>query len=57
MTDTTRPHGTLQPTPAFAAPVSQAYGLTDVGSYASPSLAGINGDGDLNVFVGGQAYL
>ena len=57
MSDTTRTHGTLLPTPAFAAPVANAHRLTDVANYASPSLADIDGDGDLDAFVGGQAYL
>jgi Ca2+-binding RTX toxin-like protein len=41
--------------PAFAAPVTNPYGLGDVGSYANPTLADIDGDGDLDVFVGNQA--
>jgi len=39
-------------TPAFAAPTTNDFGLTDVGSYATPTLADIDGDGDLDAFVG-----
>jgi uncharacterized protein (DUF2141 family) len=38
--------------PAFAAPVTNPFGLTDVGYNASPALVDIDGDGDLDVFVG-----
>ncbi len=39
-------------TPAFAAPLANAYGLSDVGSLASPSFADIDGDGDLDALIG-----
>ena len=39
-------------TPAFAAPQPSPFGLADVGYYASPALADIDGDGDLDAFVG-----
>ncbi|MES2943071.1 MAG: FG-GAP-like repeat-containing protein, partial [Pseudomonadota bacterium] len=38
--------------PAFAAPLTNPYGLSDGGAYASPSLVDIDHDGDLDVFVG-----
>jgi hypothetical protein len=50
--DSTAPHGTLAGTPVFSAPVANAYGLSDAGDDASPSLADIDGDGDLDAFVG-----
>ena len=40
--------------PAFAAPSTDAFGLTDVGDRASPDLADIDADGDLDVLVGDQ---
>ncbi|MES2941561.1 MAG: FG-GAP-like repeat-containing protein [Pseudomonadota bacterium] len=38
--------------PAFAAATTNPYGLGDVGDYASPNLADIDGDGDLDAFIG-----
>ncbi|MEG4986476.1 FG-GAP-like repeat-containing protein, partial [Microcoleus sp. BR0-C5] len=38
--------------PAFAAPVTNPNGLTDVGILAAPTLVDIDGDGDLDAFVG-----
>ncbi|MEG4988631.1 VCBS repeat-containing protein, partial [Microcoleus sp. BR0-C5] len=38
--------------PAFAAPQINPNGLTNVGSYASPTFVDIDGDGDLDAFVG-----
>ncbi|AFZ22821.1 putative calcium-binding protein [Cylindrospermum stagnale PCC 7417] len=38
--------------PAFAAPTTNPFGLTDVGFYAAPTFADIDGDGDLDAFVG-----
>ncbi|GCA78394.1 Calx-beta domain-containing protein [Microcystis aeruginosa] len=38
--------------PTFAAPSTNPFGLTDVGSYAAPTLVDIDGDGDLDAFVG-----
>ncbi len=39
--------------PAFAAPLSPAFGLRDVVSYAAPSFVDIDGDGDLDALIGG----
>jgi hypothetical protein len=38
--------------PAFGPPVTNSFGLADVGDYAAPAFADIEGDGDLDVFVG-----
>ena len=38
--------------PAFLLPVTNPYGLTDVGFYSSPSFADVDGDGDLDAFIG-----
>ena len=38
--------------PAFSTPVTNPFGLTDVGAFSSPSLADIDGDGDLDAFIG-----
>ncbi|MBD1939003.1 FG-GAP-like repeat-containing protein [Microcoleus sp. FACHB-68] len=38
--------------PAFAAPQINAFNLTDVGDYASPTFADIDDDGDLDAFIG-----
>ena len=38
--------------PNFIAPITNPFGLTDVGSYAAPTFADIDGDGDLDAFVG-----
>ncbi|MBD2040242.1 FG-GAP-like repeat-containing protein, partial [Microcoleus sp. FACHB-672] len=38
--------------PAFAAPQTNPFNLTSVGRYASPTFADIDGDGDLDAFVG-----
>ena len=40
--------------PAFAAPVTNPFGLTDVGYNASPTFADLDGDGDLDAFVGNR---
>ncbi|MBC1241934.1 VCBS domain-containing protein, partial [Nostoc sp. 2RC] len=40
--------------PKFAAPSSNPFGLTDVGFYAAPTFADIDGDGDLDAFVGNR---
>src|SRR5688572_21102937 len=40
--------------PIFGAPVSDPFGLTDIGSFASPAFADIDGDGDLDAFVGAK---
>ncbi len=37
---------------SFAAPVSTAFGLSNVGSWSAPDFADIDGDGDLDAFVG-----
>ncbi|KKD34862.1 FG-GAP-like repeat-containing protein [Limnoraphis robusta] len=38
--------------PSFATPLTNPFGLTDVGYYASPTFADVDGDGDLDAFVG-----
>jgi hypothetical protein len=38
--------------PAFAAAASSPFGLADVGTYASPDLADLDGDGDLDALIG-----
>lgn len=38
--------------PAFAAAVTNPFGLTDIGSNAKPSFVDHDGDGDLDVFIG-----
>jgi hypothetical protein len=38
--------------PIFSAEGTNLFGLTDVGSFASPTFADIDGDGDLDAFVG-----
>jgi cysteine-rich repeat protein len=38
--------------PAFATPSTNPYGLTDVGFASSPTFADIDGDGDLDAFIG-----
>ena len=40
--------------PTFAAPVNSPFGLIDVGGFTSPSLADLDGDGDLDIAVGLQ---
>ncbi len=46
---------TLNNDPNFIAPITNPFGLTDVGSNAAPTFADIDGDGDLDAFVGNQA--
>ena len=41
--------------PAFAAPETNPFGLSKVGSFASPILVDIDNDSDLDVFVGNDA--
>ena len=36
----------------FKAPVVDAFGLTDIGTYSSPKLTDLDGDGDLDVLAG-----
>ena len=38
--------------PAFASPVTNPFGLSDVGSRSRPSFADLDGDGDLDTFIG-----
>ncbi|WP_373533702.1 FG-GAP-like repeat-containing protein [Microcoleus sp.] len=38
--------------PVFAVPQTNPFNLTNVGSFASPTLVDIDGDGDLDAFVG-----
>src|SRR5689334_18640660 len=52
MADTTAPHGTLPGTPVFSGPVANSYGLGDVGPWARPTFADIDGDGDLDAIIG-----
>uniref|UniRef100_UPI0039C72B28 FG-GAP-like repeat-containing protein n=1 Tax=Anabaena sp. CCY 9402-a TaxID=3103867 RepID=UPI0039C72B28 len=40
--------------PKFIAPITNPFGLTDVGSLAKPTLADIDNDGDLDAFVGNR---
>ena len=38
--------------PAYAAASTNPFGITDIGTYASPALADIDKDGDLDLFIG-----
>ncbi|MBW4481833.1 MAG: tandem-95 repeat protein [Tildeniella torsiva UHER 1998/13D] len=38
--------------PSFAAPVTNPFGLSDVGGNSNPTLADIDNDGDLDAFIG-----
>src|SRR6476661_8780284 len=38
--------------PNFIAPITNPFGLTNVGTFAKPTFADIDGDGDLDAFVG-----
>jgi hypothetical protein len=38
--------------PAFAAPLVNPFGLTDVGSHSTPTFADLDGDGDFDLLVG-----
>ena len=40
------------PAPIFLFPTTDPFGLTDVGAFAAPAFADIDGDGDLDAFVG-----
>ncbi|MEA5535673.1 cadherin-like domain-containing protein, partial [Crocosphaera sp. XPORK-15E] len=40
--------------PNFITPITNPFGLTDVADHAAPTLADIDGDGDLDAFVGNQ---
>ncbi|MBW4616079.1 MAG: tandem-95 repeat protein [Desmonostoc vinosum HA7617-LM4] len=40
--------------PNFLSPVTNPFGLSDVGTIATPTLADIDGDGDLDAFVGNR---
>ena len=61
MPDTTAPRGAFMPTPVFAAPQLNPFGLIPItnpaspGSvYANPTFADIDADGDLDAFIGRQ---
>ena len=41
--------------PVFSAPNSNPFGLTNVGSFANPTFADIDSDGDLDAFMGNNA--
>lgn len=43
-------------TPAFAAPSTNPFGLSDVGAFASPEFADIDGDGDLDAIIGASDW-
>src|SRR4051812_45133081 len=38
--------------PVFGAPVTNPFGLTDIGAVARPTFADIDGDGDLDACIG-----
>ncbi|WP_168537080.1 VCBS repeat-containing protein, partial [Anabaena sp. UHCC 0253] len=38
--------------PQFSSPVTNPFGLTNVGGFAAPTFADIDNDGDLDAFVG-----
>ncbi|MEI6436360.1 MAG: VCBS repeat-containing protein, partial [Bacteroidota bacterium] len=38
--------------PAFAAPVKNPFGLTDIGNHSAPAFADLDGDGDKDMMVG-----
>jgi hypothetical protein len=40
--------------PSFAAPARNPFGLADVGDFCTPAFADIDGDGDLDAFIGNQ---
>ena len=44
----------IQRNPGFNAPVFNAFGLQNAGSNASPTFADIDGDGDLDAFIGNK---
>ena len=44
--------GLMPGDPSFAAPVTNSFGLTDVGYNINPIFADIDGDGDLDAFIG-----
>ncbi|MEB3362004.1 MAG: FG-GAP-like repeat-containing protein, partial [Synechococcaceae cyanobacterium] len=53
--DNTAPTGSLRPTaPAYAAPATNPFGISDVGSFASPAFADADADGDLDLFIGNR---
>ncbi|WP_415409652.1 FG-GAP-like repeat-containing protein [Synechococcus sp. A10-1-5-9] len=56
--DTTRPtgsQGSFATAPAYAAAVTNPFGITNVGSFASPAFADADNDGDLDLFIGNIA--
>ena len=53
MTDLVRPAGALVATaPAYEAASTNRFGITNVGSHADPSFVDVDGDGDLDLFIG-----
>ncbi|WP_427159850.1 VCBS domain-containing protein [Aliinostoc sp. HNIBRCY26] len=43
-----------QTNPVFASPTTNPFGLTNVGSWSSPTFADIDGDGDFDAFLGNE---
>ncbi|WP_040845975.1 FG-GAP-like repeat-containing protein, partial [Thiorhodococcus drewsii] len=41
--------------PSFQTPVTNPFGLSDVGSFATPTFADLDGDGDLDALIGNKA--
>ena len=44
--------GSYATTPAYSAPSTNPFGITNVGGYANPTLTDIDADGDLDLFIG-----
>ncbi|MCP9849484.1 VCBS repeat-containing protein, partial [Cyanobium sp. Morenito 9A2] len=50
--DTSAPRGALKFAPRFSTASVNPFGLTDVGTYSTPTLVDIDSDGDLDAFIG-----